>query len=126
MSLRMAKRAPPIAKHFSWGIALSRDMATFSATKANDTPGASVCRMLTNNAACVTLKERFMLSLYIESKYSQQDQGRFCCCEPACIFHTVSFDVILAGQSIAETGKSLNNECTFRKVKHTPLVFSIS
>jgi hypothetical protein len=104
----MAERAPPIAEHFSWGIALSRDMAAFSATKANDTPGASVCRMLTNNAACVTLKERFMLSLYMESKHSQQDQGRSCCCELACIFHTVPLDVVLAGQNIAETGKTLN------------------
>lgn len=126
MSLRMAERASPIAKHFSWGVALSRDMATFSATKANDTPGASVCRMLTNNAACVTLKGRFMLSLYIETEHSQQDQGRFCCCELACIFHTVPLDVVLAGQSIAETGETLNNVSTFRREKHTPLVSSIS
>ena len=75
MSLRTAERAPPIVKHFSWGIALSRDMATLSATKANDTLGASVCRMLTNNAACVTLKERLTLSLYSEGRGTHNKAG---------------------------------------------------
>jgi len=63
MSLRMAERALPIAKHFTRSIALSRDVTTLSTTKANDTLRTSIRRMLTNNTACVTLEER--LTLYL-------------------------------------------------------------